>query len=532
MRFVCSSGDRGLIGRGLLGLVVLSLSWTASGGAQDVSERIAEADAAFDAGDYERAEAAYREAIAIEPGRSRPYYQLARLEPAGTRRGIRLLERYVELEPAEAWGWLALGEGYAAAGEGDRARAAYDRAVALAPAARDVALARARHLVRTERTDAAIAAYEAWVAIRPADAAVWRELGRERQRAGRMREAARALERARALEADPAATAGRLAYVRARAAPSVAPFGGGSKDSDDNLRTRGGVELDAAIVDRVRLGLVAQRTRVEADPDEAPAEGFVAGPLHADRAHATLAWRPRRTTHVQARVGVARVDDTITGEAWTTADVRLRARYRAPARGPAVEVRLRRRPIDSSPALLARENTLLEARATLEVPLAGVLRLRGAGRAGRLSSPDDENDRLGWTAAAVLVPRPVTEISLRFDQWGYDDTTIEPYFAPERVQTADVGLYTELYADNGSYLALDVGGGLQRVEEFGREIGDWDRALRLWTFGSLALRPNVALEVEGEAYDLQIGEAAGAVTTTERGWQYGSVSAGLRWWLR
>src|SRR3989449_10164477 len=86
-------------------------------------------------------------------------------------------------------------------------------ALRLAPAERDAIVGRARVLARARRTDAVIAAYEQWLAAHPTDAEAWRELGRERTRAGLPAEAAQALERAQALAPD-GATARRLAIDR------------------------------------------------------------------------------------------------------------------------------------------------------------------------------------------------------------------------------------------------------------------------------------------------------------------------------
>src|SRR5206468_2544619 len=102
---------------------------------------------------------------------------------------------------------------------------------------RDAIVGRARVLARARRTDAAIAAYEQWLAAHPTDAEAWRELGRERTRAGLPAEAAQALERAQALAPD-GATARRLAMAQVAAAPALAPQVSGSHDSDGNTTLR------------------------------------------------------------------------------------------------------------------------------------------------------------------------------------------------------------------------------------------------------------------------------------------------------
>ncbi|MGH7447853.1 MAG: hypothetical protein ACREK1_10460, partial [Longimicrobiales bacterium] len=95
-------------------LVVLALIAPASGDAQqpNAQQLLARADAAIERGDTATARAAYRATLEVAE-LARALYQLARLEDAGSAGQIRLLRRYTELVPEDAWGFAALGEAYA-----------------------------------------------------------------------------------------------------------------------------------------------------------------------------------------------------------------------------------------------------------------------------------------------------------------------------------------------------------------------------------------------------------------------------------
>src|SRR5689334_12499923 len=124
--------------------------------------RTAEADAAYAAGEKEKAARGYEAVLAAAPDDSRALYMLALLRRDRVRESVALLERYVRLEPGDAWGHIALGDAYGRARHLGAADAEYDKAERLASDERDVVVGRARMLARTGRTDRAIATYERW----------------------------------------------------------------------------------------------------------------------------------------------------------------------------------------------------------------------------------------------------------------------------------------------------------------------------------------------------------------------------------
>ena len=62
-----------------------------------------QADAAYTAGERERAQGLYRAVLASDPDNTRAIFQLARLAPLGSAEAITLLRRYLALEPGDPW---------------------------------------------------------------------------------------------------------------------------------------------------------------------------------------------------------------------------------------------------------------------------------------------------------------------------------------------------------------------------------------------------------------------------------------------
>lgn len=490
----------------------------ASGASVEARQHLARGDSALRAGDRELARREYRAALDLDSGNSRAAYQLAGLLPAGSAEAVELYELYVALEPQDAWGFIALGDALSLAGLDALALEAYDSALALEPGEPDVLRGRAHVLDRAGHTDGAVAAYEAWLAVEPGSAAGWRRLGRARERAGRWREAVRAYQHALTLEDDDA-TVERLRWARARAAPAVAPTFGGSLDSEENQVTRAGLRADVPVGLRLRLGVELARTHA--------VDGGVGAT--GDGGAVTAQWRPRGALAVEGALGVARV----TGQApdggaappTALAVLRLRARWRAPADGPAAELRLSRAPVAASPALLARPVVAEDARAVVETAVWRRLRVRGVGRLANLDEGDGRNRRSGMGGALVARVAPTAEISGQYHRLGYANPSPAGYFAFQRAEVLELGTYTEYYGAWPFVVAVDAAAGAQRVTHHLAEPGTWTRALRLWALVSWNPAPPYELGLELEAYESPIahdGVAPGA------GWRYASASLSVR----
>jgi hypothetical protein len=441
--------DIGLLGLMLALILALPLAPAPLGAQQtDAARLLAHADSAFRAGDTIAARTAYRELLRLDPSHSRATYQLAMLEAAGSAEQLRLLRRYTELEPADAWGFLALGDAWLDAGSRDDARAAYQHARALAP------------------DDAGIAA------------------------------AIAALERApsrRRLTFEPAARAAR--------------------DSDDSRLERVGASVTLAPGTRSRIGVEAGRLRVSGTAAQVDGWDAVA---HAE-------WRPSAALLLGGRGGLVHARDPIARTSVREPVFQARARWR-PVRGPSLELRARHEPMTATAELLAAPVVLTELRATAELPILGPLHARGVARHGRLRDPLDSNTRTLYGVGPVLRLSPALEVNALAARSGYARPSTAGYFAPDRVDLIDTGLYWEHEGDGPVVIALDAGVGLERIQRFAEPAGSWGRALRLWSQTSWWVSSAAAIRIEAEAYDTRAGDV---VAADGSGWRWGSLTASL-----
>jgi Flp pilus assembly protein TadD len=517
-----AGGGRGQ-GRGLMLLVLLEIG-TAAHPRTAVSQHgnvaaagLARADSVFAAGDAMAAALAYAAVLAADSQNSRATYRLADLRRRNPKEALRLFQRYVSLEPSDPWGYLAVADMLARLGRYHEAVQESDSAVRLAPNERDAVIGRARVLARAGRTDAAVVAYHQWLATHDRDPEAWRELARELARAGRPGDAAHALARAQSQAFDPG-VARRLATLRAAAAPAFTPIVSGSRDSDRNttLRLGGAAELAATGGGAVRLGMSGSREQV--------GDGFTTIGLDAVAVNAT--WRPRATVKVEAAAGAARFDGSGGSSATMVSTGQLRARWRAPGRGPAFDLRAERSVIDASPLLVANRVVRSDLRGIVELPVAGGLKLRALGRAAALSDSAELNHRTSVAGVVAFAATPSIEVSGQVHQLRYAHSSSAGYFAPRLAQIVEAGTYVEF--ETGSVLcALDAGAGVQRVAAHGAHVGPWRRALRLYALIALPLSPGHDLRLELDGEDSQIANE----TVTSGQWRYGSAMLSLRWAL-
>jgi len=484
-----------------------------------VAVALAQADSAFTAGNTSVASRHYAAVLAVDPENTHAIYRLAQLS-ADRAEALRLFQRYVELEPEDPWGYMAVGDVLAHWGArryGDALRW-YDQAVRLAPSERDAVVGRARVLARARRTDAAIAAYEQWLAAHDTDVEAWRELGREQARAGRPADAARAYARAQALAPDQT-TARRLTLAQAAAAPALGPQVSGSHDSDGNATLRLGGAAEFAVSAPWRLGVIGGRERVT---DGVTTTGLTDVGLRA-------AWRPRAVLQVEASGGVTALDAIAGESATSTPTGLLRARWRPLPLGPALDLRLQRNVLDASPQLVTNRVTRSEFRGTFELPLARVVKLRGTARAASLSDPIETNHRMALGGVVAFAATPSVELSGRFNEIRYDHPDTVGYFAPRLAQIVQAGSYLEFETPNGALFSFDVGAGVQRVAKFSAGLGPWQRALSLYSSIVLPLAPGRDLKIDLGLEDYAAGNEA---ATSAGSWRYVSAATSLQWALR
>ena len=478
-----------------------------------------QADAAYSAGERERAERLYRAVLAYEPSNSRATYRLARLSPPGSAEAVALLRRYVKLEPGDPWGYMALGDALATAGKIDEAIQQYGLARRSAPAEPDVYAGLGRILRDAGRTDELVKNYEEWVSRQPKNAEAWSELGRARQRAKRYAEAADAYATSLTLK-DSDRTRELLDDALAETAFSLRPFLGGSDDSDQNRITLRGLEGEWQFTQRSRLGLHAERNEVK-DPSSSGTVDAVA---------LIAKWQPLNTLKLDGFAGGARLSPDRPGQkAVNRPWAGLRLRWTSPEEGPAAELRLRQAPLIATPGLVAQPVELAEIKAGLDLPLSGPFRARARGQRGRLEAATDVNYRTGYQFGPVYRWRPAQEIGVFYSELGYAYPTAAGYFAPQRVQMVELGTYLEYEGLSPLTFALDAGAGQQRVAKQGEAPGDWIGASRLWALVSWTLKPGVRLELELEHYDSPV---AGNAVTPTASWSSRSAILSLRFGVR
>lgn len=540
-RRIAAGGGRG---RWLLLFLAAELTSAAdpptavSQGKGPVASSLARAESTYATGDAPAAVRAYAAVLAIDPENSRATYRLADLQRHDPARALPLFRRYVALEPTDLWGYLAVADVLSRLGQSDEALRWSAEALRRAPTERDAVIGRARVLARARRTDAARAAYRAWLDTHPRDAEAWQELSRELVRAGRPGEAARALERSQAIKPDPK-VAQRLTVVRGIAAPAFTPLVAGSYDSDGNTIWRYGGALELGAAGPVRFGIEGSRTHVIGD--SLPGAGLEAFALRAT-------WQPVAAFKIDATGGATRIDpiDTPVGTTPGTppngppsqASIRrssavviptgqFRARWHAPASRLGLDLRGDRRVIDASPLLVANRVVRGELSGLFSVPVVGPLTLRGIAKAASLSDSLETNHKTTLTGLLAVAVTPSVELSAQFHQLHYDHASVSGYFAPWQLQVAEVGTYFEIETPGSVVLAVDAGAGVQRVAQQRVLFGPWTSAFRLYAMLDAPLAPGRVFRLEIESEDSQVATAA----ATSGQWRYGSVIASLRWAL-
>ncbi|MBI4463502.1 MAG: tetratricopeptide repeat protein [Acidobacteria bacterium] len=486
-----------------------------------VAEHLTRADTALADEDSVTAEREYHAALQLEPDNSRATFRLAQLlEKKDWAESERFFRRYIELEPTDPWGYIALGDFFVRAGQYEQALPWYAEAVQRAPRERDAILGQARALGRSGRIDPAIELYEQWLGSHPEDGEAWRELARERGRAGQPKGALAALEQASAVAPDNT-TEGRWEYFRHAAAPAIEPGISFSRDSDGNLRRRITVGGNFAVKNGARLGVTVGRVRVADGSENRDFSEF----------SLTTHWRPRAAFELNATGGAVRLDATrnAAGTQRPTTFIstaHVRARATAPEGIARFDIQFDRNLVDSTPLLVANRIVRNEVRLRPEFALSRRFRVRAMGGAGSIHGGGERNSRYTVGGGAGWNLSPAVELSANYAQIRYAHPSHVGYFAPDRIQTVDFGSYME-FEGHATLVALDFGGGMERLREHGSVFGPWRPSLRAYALLSFTLQPGRELRFEVEGYSTQAGPALAPIS----GWKYGSAAVSFRWAL-
>lgn len=466
---------------------------------------------------------AAQQVTAQDPVESREVFRLAGLRRAHDLPGaIALYRRYVVLEPADAWGHIALGDALARAGDAAGARAAYASAERLAPSERDVHVGRARALARLGYASEAIRSYERWLATSPGDADASRELAAQRRRAAATFEPAVGGSR----DSDGVTTwrAG-MTFTSPDLGRSRVHVTAGTKQAGDALASRGAVDVAIGgsfrLLSQLAIDVAAGIQR--ADRRFIDTTGTGATPTTGGAGPGMGTGRPGRGPGTGA-IGRPATPGVSTAEVIPVG--RARVVWRTPGGRLRVDARASRQLLDASPYLVAQAVTREEAGAEVDLRVVGPLRMRAFGRTGQVGNADERNERRLVGAAIAFAPAGY-ELSLRGQELSYGGPTALAYFAPRYVRTMELTGYTERELGDAS-LALDAGAGLQQVAAWTAFPSDWSPTVRAWAQLVKPLTPRVSLGVEAEMYDARVGAEMPSFALPEGRWRYGSGRVSLR----
>jgi hypothetical protein len=283
-----------------------------------------------------------------------------------------------------------------------------------------------------------------------------------------------------------------------------------SRDSDGNNRVRAVVGGDIGGTQGARFGLSVGRTRISDAFSDNSLKDFMF----------TARMRSKSALQFDAGVGAVRV----ARETLPAARVRLRAS--GPSNKIRLDMRFNRALLDATPLLTANRVVRTEVSMRPDIGLGSRLRLRGTGGAGWMTGGGEKNNRYIVGAGTALNLTRTVEISANFAQVQYRHASAAGYFAPSRIQTADIGSYMEFETEH-AVIAFDFGGGVERFREHGAIFGKWRPALRGYSLLAFRLTPGKELRFEVDGYNTQ----AGPVAAPTSGWKYGSLSASFRWAL-
>jgi tetratricopeptide (TPR) repeat protein len=535
---------------------------------------LAAGESAYAAGDAATAQREYALVLADNPRSGRALFRLGQLSRNDSRRAEDYFRRYLKLEPADAWGHMALGDALARNGSYRDAIAEYDRALAIVPDDRDANVGRARILIRAGRTDEAIASLVKWTANHSDDPEALRLLGDQRRRAGHFRAAATAYQRSMSAGERDAAGTARLRAVRSSAAPSVGVSTSGSTDSDQNRSLRAMALAGATIADGVRAEVYAGRKRITGFSEVTVTDGGAAltvrpnaawqletavGAMHpveassvsiaADQMQPPISG-PRLSAMVPGG-GNGRGRGRGSGGGSDTSNVgqlppgtivnpnlvrnvtylvgSARARWRQPGGLGLVDFRATRSALDANTVLLINRVVRSELAGRADIPLTSRLRARTGARVARYDAVDETNNRTAILAGLAYSATRTIEVSTIVQRLAFSHSTTSGYFAPRLAQLAEAGWYAEFENESGTVLALDGGGGVQRQAGFGEETGQWKPAFRLYALLTIPLGTSGnELRVDVDSYDSRLGSEA----ATSSSWRYASASASIRFALR
>ena len=416
---------------------------------------------------------------------------------------IVLFRRYVEREPRDLDGRLALGRTLAWSGRYAAALAVYDSVLASHATNREAMLARAQtlawsgRLVEAEgiyvRLDSAggmdakkgLARLYGWrgdfrrsirtwrevLAVHPDDAEALTGLAQVLRWQGHASDAQVALVHALRVRPDDDDARALLQWVRADLRPTASTTLLHANDSDDNRMTM--VQLDGAARAPWNGSIGGRYTERDATFAGADARGRAIG--------AYSSWRPGTGTLM------IRVDGGVARHTASLGSVPVRQRTigsgglrvsGAPARAIRLGAGLYRTPFDETALLIANGVVQTELAGEGSVALTARISLTGAAGYARLTGGTRDNSRLTTSSVLRFTASPRWSVAAGARQYGYDTTSADGYFSPRRYTLVEGSAQGRRGGEFGWAADVEAGLGGQRVALFDDERG-WRVAERI-----------------------------------------------------
>ncbi len=299
------------------------------------------------------------------------------------------------------------------------------------------------------------------------------------------------------------------------ASPAVEFRSEAGLDSEGHLVVRTGGGGDIPVADSWVAGVLFGHSRVSGE----------SGAVEGLDARLTARWMPRPRLRADIEAGALHVRDGDPENLRATGHVRFRAS--APGNAWRLDVRADRRPLDVTPQLFRDGIMRDEITVRPEVSPVTGFRLRATGRASRFTGGGETNYRTMAGGGAGWSPTPWVEFNAHAARTQFARAASTGYFAPERVEAAEVGTYMEFEGDR-YVLAFDGGAGFERFREHGAGFEPWRPAFRAYLLLARRLGEKTRLVLEADAYDSRAElSAAGG-----EGWRSVTAGASLRRALR
>lgn len=496
---------------------------------------LAQADSAWQAGDYPLAAEMYESILARDSSSHIAMFRLATLRSWDNRfaEAIALFRRYVAVEPNYTEGRLALARVIAWSGDYSAAIAIYDSVITREPGSRDAVLGRAQTLAWANRFDESLAAYRIWTSTHGWDREASMDYARALAWDGHL-DAAEELYSSLARTGNAGATKGLARVIGWRGdlqrseetwrkvlvtdpndpealtgLAQILSWQGRQADAESALRhalkanpsygdarsllrfveadlrpsiTVGGVGSNDSDHNRVTGATIdyvvsapwngSFGARYSERWAEFPGAIDVESRAHDGRVFAR--WQPASTSWViRADAGVTRHESNFVP---ATARKETIASGGLSARGNVARnlsfgASVARSPFDETALLIASGVVSSEYAGDASIALPGRLSLSGAASHARLTGGALENSRDAYSASLRWTYDRRWSFALGARQFGYDTTTTDGYFAPKRYTLAEASGRGRVGGNLGWNAEADLGLGRQSIDFFSGSAG-------------------------------------------------------------